>query len=410
MILQGGAAANRAATMINQCVIVPMKTRISRPRERCLAELASGCSPLSPCQHNRQDMQLTTRRLGNRLICDSLEGRLYFSLLLAITLILGLCAQARANDSSAELAAGGLVLTKNDAIELRSEDLYLSTEAVRVIYRFVNTAPQDVAVTVAFPMPDISMENPFTDNLSIPTDSETNFLGFRTLVDGQPVTAQLEQKVIKHGQDQTALMHGLGIPLAPHLPATAQALDRLPPAAQDQLLRLGLAVNDDYDAGKGMEHHLAAAWTLKSTYYWTQTFPAGREVTVEHAYQPAVGVSVGTLWGTREWPQDPEYPAERRHYCVDDAFVAAVERARRPGDFAPPFHEKRLEYILTTGANWKGPIKDFRLVVDKGAPANLVSFCGEGVRKIGPTTFEVRYRDYTPQRDLSVLILVRHPR
>lgn len=49
-------------------------------------------------------------------------------------------------------------------------------------------------------------------------------------------------------------------------------------------------------------------------------------------------------------------------------------------------------------------------MVDKGAPANLVSFCGEGVRKIGPTTFEVRYRDYTPQRDLSVLILVRHPR
>lgn len=128
---------------------------------------------------------------------------------------------------------------------------------------------------------------------------------------------------------------------------------------------------------------------MKSTYYWTQTFPAGRELTVEHTYQPAVGISVGTLWGTREWPQDPEYPAERRHYCVDDTFVAAVERTRRPGDFAPPFHEDRLEYILTTGANWKGPIKDFRLVVDKGAPDNLVSFCGDGVRKIGSTAFKV---------------------
>ncbi len=50
MILQGGAAADRAATMINQRVIVPMKTPTSRPREQCLAELASGYRPLAPGQ------------------------------------------------------------------------------------------------------------------------------------------------------------------------------------------------------------------------------------------------------------------------------------------------------------------------------------------------------------------------
>ena len=33
--------------------------------------------------------------------------------------------EARANDSSAELSTGGLVLTKNDAIELRAEDLFI---------------------------------------------------------------------------------------------------------------------------------------------------------------------------------------------------------------------------------------------------------------------------------------------
>ena len=52
------------------------------------------------------------------------------------------------------------------------------------------------------------------------------------------------------------------------------------------------------------------------------------------------------------------------------------------------------------------------MVVDKGSSRNLVSFCGEGVRKTGPTTFEVRRRNYTPTRDLSVLIVtgVRIPR
>ena len=37
----------------------------------------------------------------------------------------------------------------------------------------------------------------------------------------------------------------------------------------------------------------------------------------------------------------------------------------------------------------------------------LVSFCGRGVRKIGPTQFEMRKTDFTPQGDFSVLILKR---
>jgi hypothetical protein len=67
--------------------------------------------------------------------------------------------------------------------------------------------------------------------------------------------------------------------------------------------------------------------------------------------------------------------------------------------------ETWVDYILTTGANWAEPIGEFRLVVDKGSSNNLVSFCGEGVRKISPTRFEIRRRNYTPTSDLSVLIL-----
>ena len=45
------------------------------------------------------------------------------------------------------------------------------------------------------------------------------------------------------------------------------------------------------------------------------------------------------------------------------------------------------------------------MVVDKGAPANLVSFCADGVKKIGPTEFEVRHTNFTPTRDVSIVIL-----
>ena len=61
--------------------------------------------------------------------------------------------------------------------------------------------------------------------------------------------------------------------------------------------------------------------------------------------------------------------------------------------------------MLTTGANWGGPIKDFTLTIDKGAPENLVSFCGEGVKKIGPTTFEMKATDFYPEKDIHILLL-----
>ena len=70
--------------------------------------------------------------------------------------------------------------------------------------------------------------------------------------------------------------------------------------------------------------------------------------------------------------------------------------------------EQRIEYVLTTGGNWAlGTIGDFKLTIDKGDPDNLVSFCGENVRKTGPTTFEMTAKDFYPERDLDILIL--HP-
>lgn len=38
-----------------------------------------------------------------------------------------------------------------------------------------------------------------------------------------------------------------------------------------------------------------------------------------------------------------------------------------------------------------------------------MSFCGEGVRKIGPTQFEFRKTDYLPDSDFAVLILKKLP-
>jgi hypothetical protein len=69
--------------------------------------------------------------------------------------------------------------------------------------------------------------------------------------------------------------------------------------------------------------------------------------------------------------------------------------------------ERRISYVLKTGANWAGPIKTFHLVVDKGQPDRIVSFCGDGIKKISPTAFEMRASNFTPTRDLNILIVGR---
>lgn len=311
---------------------------------------------------------------------------------------------ALANDSSAELRQGGLVLVKNPGVEMRSEDLSISPKAVRVRYRFLNTTGRDQSVTVAFPMPDITTTGP-DDNLAIPGQDPLNFLGFSTRVDGRPVAAKVEQKAIKGGVDRSDYLRKLGVPLAPHLAQTGKALDRLPKATQNELIRIGMAVPDEYNDGKGWERHMAPAWTLKTTYYWTQVFPAGREVSVEHAYAPSVGETSGTSLESDWFLTSPDYRKVRAKYCIDNDFMAAVARAKKARGDRQTFFEKRIEYVLSSGANWKAPIADFRLTVDKGHEAALVSFCMDGVRKTGPTSFEVRKTGFRPSRDLAILIL-----
>ena len=95
----------------------------------------------------------------------------------------------------------------------------------------------------------------------------------------------------------------------------------------------------------------------------------------------------------------------KARYCADAAFFAAIDKRIGAPDRDPGLPDWRIDYVLTTGANWAMPIGDFRLVVDKGRPGNLVSFCATGVRKISPTQFEVRHRNWRPTQDLHVIIV-----
>jgi len=309
-----------------------------------------------------------------------------------------------ANDSTAELATGGLVLRKTTDIEMRTEDLYISADEIRVNYRFFNRASQDRTVTVAFPMPDISVSG-LDENIALPTENPENILDFATRAGGRPVETRVEQKVFAKGIDQTALLRRLGVPLQPQLESTNKVLDALPQSQWPTLIDLGLAEVQDNGMDREGKKHLQARWTLKTSYFWEQTFPSGKELLIEHRYKPSVGRSAVTSLASPGAEKEEWYKEYLQKYCLDRYFIGAIVKARRieKTDF-PAFQEQRIAYILTTGANWAAPIKSFHLVIDKGDPTNLVSFCGDAV-KVTPTQFELTKNNYMPKNDLNVLIL-----
>jgi len=308
---------------------------------------------------------------------------------------------ALANDSVASTGAGGLVLQRTADIDMASEDLFVSADQIKIHSVFRNHSPRDVTTIVAFPMPDRDLTNELESNIAFPSN-------FHTLVAGEPVKTQLERKAVVKGKDYTALLHRLGIPVAPETVNNAtKAMDRLSLAQRTQLQSLGLARDDQWDDdGKGMKHHLVPLWTIRDKYWWTQRFPAGRDLVVDHRYQPGTGGSVENQLALPELRHDQYTKQMMALYCVDQSFMQAVDRlARRQRTNSPGMPDQRIDYILTTGANWRSPIASFRLVVDKGKPNNLVSFCETGVKKISPTQYEVRHSNWTPKRDLHVLII-----
>ncbi len=312
---------------------------------------------------------------------------------LAFAAILGLVATAAlANDSTAEKVAGGLVLTRTDAIDMVSEDLFISPERVRVAYVFRNRTRAPIRTTVAFPMPDRDLDEMSLSDTAYPSQ-------FRTLVDGRPVTMQVERRAMLNGVDHTAYLAGLGIPVQTGDPASGvltRALLRLRAADRQRLIDMGLAGD-----GGGDLHPM---WAVKETYYWEQVFPAGRDLNVQHSYVPGVGGSVAVSLGYPDYRNSAEGRAAQRRYCMDRDFLGALDRwaARDRNNINST--EQRLGYILTTGGNWRSPIGSFRLVVDKLNPRAIISFCGEGVRRLSPTQFEVRHRNWRPTSDLHILI------
>jgi hypothetical protein len=304
---------------------------------------------------------------------------------------------ALADDSSAALAAGGLVFTKQADIRMAIEDLHLSPKEARVRYEFVNDGKKDVETVVAFPMPDIDVRQFWYEPLGTTLEQSPNFMGFALTVDGKKVAATPDERAVLDGKDVTAQVKAAGLPINIAGSKLIEKIDHLSPAQKKSLAAAGLI---EMDSGEAHPH-----WIAKTSYWWHQVFPAGKTVVIEHRYQPVTGQF---FFGLGELiDKDTHYI---RDFCLDAptqaAIRARVKKLDPTGTNGQYLQGYQTEFVLRTANNWKGPIGHFKLTLDKLKPDNLLSLCwGAELKKTGPTTFESTTDNLAPAHDISLLVL-----
>jgi hypothetical protein len=315
--------------------------------------------------------------------------------LLAISL-----APAHANDSSAAIAAGGLVLVKNDQVRMVSEVLRIAPRLVQVDYVFENTSSTDVTTEIAFPLPDLDQSDAYFRPLNIPLKQSANFVGFQVWIDGRETKPDMDVRAFGKSGEITDDLKRLGLDLVN--PAYSDS----DPRVVDALRRLN-AISDAKD-------ETVPLWTTKVSFHWSQTFPAGKQVVVRHRYRPVYG----NFYNPNDDPRTRITKNDQKlggQWCFDQSFNAAElrlldrlyeaavkDKSRNSGNV----DYENVQYVLKTGANWQGSIGHFELQIDKGG-SDLVSTCPIPGLQLQRTAygFNAVANDYTPISDLDILFV-----
>ena len=334
---------------------------------------------------------------------------------------------ARANDSSSELAAGGLVFVRTDAVAIEREDLSIAPRQVRVRYAMRNAGTAPVTLRLAFPLPPIPADTPggraildahgqeVAGNIDLRGFGRPNFVDFTVTADGKPVTPEVEVRaVLPDGRDIAAELRQIGgwsLLLYPRLyvsnptPQDMAEYD-VGPTILGRLRELGAVGRD-----KGDDSYGWPLWRTLVTFHWMQTFRPGVTV-IEHSYFPVTG----GFWFNRDgnnWKGGARGAAASLNdaYCIDAAQDGALRAMLARADD----HYLRavtLAYVLSTGANWAGPIRTFHLMLDgergpgPDAKVRAILTCTEmPLTRTGPVRLEGTAHDYLPRRDLNILMV-----
>ena len=305
---------------------------------------------------------------------------------------------ALADDTISSLSAGGLVPVRSTAVRMVSEDLSISEQRVTIVFKFVNETDEDLDTIVAFPLPLVDGGLAHNHPVGFQGSNAINFVDFEVRQDGKPIRVQTQLRAWKGNKEITARLRSLGLPLSSlDDKRFASAMAKLPKSTREQLVKDEIVVEESSGPWP--------FWDSDIQFYWRQVFPAHKTVELRQSYRPVVG---GYYWD----PESSEGPEIDKQYCPTPQTVEAVRRIKPipTKDGISNLWARQIDYVLRTGANWKGPIGTFKVTVETGADEVLVT-CFPGLRRVAPKRFEVTRQNFTPAEDLHLLVVSpREPR
>ena len=367
---------------------------------------------------------------------------------------------AIANDSSSELAIGGINLIKNESISIQKEDLYLSQSLVRVRYEMRNNTESPVTLRVAFPLPEVPYSTPAGldsstggHNILISPWKGVNFINFFVTVDGQEIKPDVEiRAILPNGTDVTQALRDIGgeeLLLRPGLferdytPQISSDPSALDASSKARLKQIGALIEES----GGELYRLQ--WNTYITFHWMQSFRAGITY-VEHTYRPIIGsqfIWVGKsnkIMGSGNSDAEGNSDTEKV-YCIDGSTKNAILKMKGHEVLEDQLLSGHtLSYIVQTARNWKGPIENFHLTIQGGygearetvarnvgriesvQPDSLVASASDEnaapktdgknkqvislctalpIKRTGPLRFEATVRNYVPKEDLRILFI-----
>lgn len=358
---------------------------------------------------------------------------------------------ASANDSEGgSTATGGLEFLRNEHISMKSEDLFISTDLIRVEYTYENTHSEDLEIEVAFP---ISRSNPWFES----REDFIRHLNFKTWVDGERVEwlpyygenarnvpqcrnlwlqrneiynhngycfRNMAAKVLFDNSDCTS--DGIELnnddqQLVSELLSLEGQNECVTPSRLVQPVNPYEGTASPFDYGDPVidaEDYVSMVRT--------QVFPANSLTKVVHEYRPDVGggVPVWSLSRTEvdlptehEWKKflESESHPEREYVfgCTSSTeYTSAVLHwkdtwetwdtwTNYAGAQDVPIFQNWLSYVLVTGANWNGPIGHFRLEISTDG-RQIVDACFDGLERVSDTSLVFEATNFTPTENLSV--------
>lgn len=262
---------------------------------------------------------------------------------------------SRGNDSIANVETGNITFKKSKEIIMESEELSISPSKITVKYSFRNETKKPIAEAVVFPLPPSHSASGGWDAPE-PSDPK-NTINFVLKVDGKSKPFKIHSNKV--------------------------------------------------DIDKENDIHL-----IESFYSWQQTFPNGKNLIVEHEYDTNPGSGGGL-----------EFDEEtKRKYCMDRSFLEGFEKIKLKikkiaaksdredyqnslGLYLHYNSFSHVSYILTTGNNWSGPIRKFKLKIKKDKPSTLVTFCWDGLKKVSDLEFESFKENFSPTTNLNILFV-----